>query len=73
MVTGLRRAHEAGSQDGRVIYDVPPDAEGFTLTVDDVELLEDKTARHDLSNLRSGTFNSASPSATATATATAGQ
>jgi hypothetical protein len=52
---------------------VPPGAEGFTLTLDDVELLEDKTARHDLSNLRSGTFNSASPSATATATATAGQ
>jgi Domain of unknown function (DUF4352) len=57
------------SQDGRAIYEVPPDAEGFTLTVDDVEMMEDESARYDLGNLRSGTFNSASASATATATA----
>src|SRR5215208_132122 len=63
------------SQDGRVVYEVPPDAEGFTLTVDDVELMEDKSARYELGNLRPGTFNfnSASPAATATATATARQ
>jgi predicted nucleic acid-binding Zn-ribbon protein len=39
------------SQDGRVIYQVPPDAEGFVLIVDDVELMEDKTARYDLGTL----------------------
>jgi hypothetical protein len=61
------------SQDGRVIYEVPPDAEGFTLTVDDVEAWEDESATYDLGNLQSGTFNTASPAATATATATAGQ
>jgi hypothetical protein len=61
------------SQDGRVVYEVPPDAEGFTLTVDDVEFMEDKSARYELGNLRPGTFNSASPAATATATATARQ
>jgi hypothetical protein len=61
------------SQDGRVVYEVPPDAEGFTLTVDDVEFMEDKSARYDFGNLRPGTFNSASPAATATATATARQ
>jgi hypothetical protein len=61
------------SQDGRVVYEVPPDAEGFTLTIDDVELMEDKSARYELGNLRPGTFNfnAASSSATATATATA--
>jgi hypothetical protein len=61
------------SQDGRAIYEVPPDAQGLTLTVDDVELAQDESARYDLSNLRSGTFDAASASATATATATAGQ
>jgi hypothetical protein len=45
----------------------------LTLTVDDVELAQDESARYDLSNLRSGTFDAASASATATATATAGQ
>lgn len=39
------------SQDGRVIYEVPPDAQGFVLIVDDVEFLEDQTARYDLGNL----------------------
>jgi hypothetical protein len=39
------------SQDGRVIYEVPPDAEGFVLILDDVEFLEDKTARYDLGAL----------------------
>jgi hypothetical protein len=63
------------SQDGRAVYEVPPDAEGFTLTVDDVELMEDKSATYELGNLRPGTFNfnAASSSATATSTATARQ
>jgi hypothetical protein len=61
------------SQDGRAIYEVPPDAEGFTLTVDDVKMMEDESATYDLGNLRSGTFDADSASATATATATAGQ
>ena len=39
------------SQDGRVIYEVPPDAEGFVLILDDVEFWEDKTARYDLGAL----------------------
>jgi hypothetical protein len=39
------------SQDGRVIYEVPPDAEGFVLILDDVEFWEDKTARYDLGTL----------------------
>jgi hypothetical protein len=69
----LKPVNPGISQDGRVVYEVPPDAEGFTLTVDDVEFMEDKSARYDLGNLRPGTFNSASPAATATATATARQ
>jgi hypothetical protein len=36
------------SQDGRTIYEVPQDAQGFVLIVDDVEFLEDRTARYDL-------------------------
>jgi hypothetical protein len=39
------------SKNGRVIYQVPPDAHGFILTVDDVEFWEDKSAVFDLSNI----------------------
>lgn len=39
------------SQDGIAVYEVPPDATGYVLTVDDVEFLEDKTARYDLGTL----------------------
>ena len=39
------------SQDGRVIYEVPPDAGGFVLIVDDVEFWKDKTARYNLAPL----------------------
>jgi hypothetical protein len=44
------------SKEGRVVYEVPPDAEGFVLMLDDVELLEDKTARYDLSPLPSRAY-----------------
>jgi hypothetical protein len=37
--------------DGRVVYEVAPDASGFTLTLDDVEMMEDKSAVFDLGNL----------------------
>jgi hypothetical protein len=57
------------SKDGRVVYQVAPDAEGFTLTVDDVEFLEDKSAVFDLSNIGLRAYDPASASATATATA----
>jgi Domain of unknown function (DUF4352) len=67
------------TQDGRVIYEVSPDAQGFTLTVDDVEMMEDKSATYDLSAIPSvsaggdGAANataSASASASASAVAT---
>jgi hypothetical protein len=63
------------SKDGRVVYQVPPDANGFTLTLDDVELMEDKTAVFDLGSLGPRAYDpsSASATATATASATAGQ
>src|ERR671916_2665823 len=40
------------STNGRVVYQVAPDAKGFTLTLDDVEFLEDKSAVFDLGNIR---------------------
>jgi hypothetical protein len=55
------------SQDGRVVYEVPPDAEGFTLTVDDVELMEDKSAVFDLGGISPRAYDPSSASATATA------
>jgi hypothetical protein len=55
------------STDGRVIYQVPPDANGFTLKLDDVELMEDKSAVFDLGNIPLQEYDSASASATATA------
>jgi hypothetical protein len=57
------------SQDGRVIYQVAPDAKGFTLTVDDVEFARDESAVFDLSNIAPRAYDTASPAATATATA----
>jgi hypothetical protein len=39
------------SKNGRVIYQVPPDAWGFTLKLDDVEFWEDKSAVFDLSGM----------------------
>ena len=57
------------SQDGRVIYEVPPDAKGFTLTLDDVEFAGDESAVFDLSDMGLRSYEPASPGATATATA----
>jgi hypothetical protein len=57
------------SKDGRVVYQVAPDAKGFTLTLDDVEFLEDKSAVFDLGSIRPRAYDPASASATATATA----
>ena len=57
------------SQDGRAIYEVPPDAKGFTLRVDDVEFLEDKSAVYDLGALPTRAYEGGS---TASPTATAG-
>ncbi len=53
------------SADGRVIYEVAPDAAGFTLTLDDVEMMEDKSAVFDLGNLSSQAYDPASASASA--------
>jgi Glucodextranase, domain B/Domain of unknown function (DUF4352) len=39
------------SKNGRVIYQVPPDAWGFTLRLDDVEFWEEKSAVFDLSGM----------------------
>jgi hypothetical protein len=59
------------STDGRVIYPVPADANGFTLKLDDVELLEDKSAMFDLGNIQLRVYEEPS-SASATASASAG-
>jgi len=53
------------STDGRVVYQVPPDANGFTLKLDDVELMEDESAVFDLSNIPLQEYDSASASASA--------
>ena len=45
------------SKDGRAVYQVPPDARGFRLTVDDVEFWEDKSAVFDLGNIRPQTYS----------------
>jgi hypothetical protein len=50
------------SKNGRVIYQVPTYAKGFTLTLDDVEFLEDKSAVFDLGNVGSQASNSSSAS-----------
>ena len=56
------------STNGRVIYQVPPDANGFTLTLDDVEFLEDKSAVFNLGSIQVRAYEDpASASATATA------
>ena len=53
------------SQDGRVIYEVPPDATGFTLTLDDVEFARDESAVYDLSDMGLRSYEPASPGPTA--------
>lgn len=58
------------SKAGRVIYQVPADATGFTLTLDDVELGEDEKAVLDLGVLQETAY--VNPSAAATATASPG-
>ena len=55
--------------EGRVIYEVAPDAAGFTLTLDDVEMLEDKSAVFDLGRLSSQVYDPASASASASPSA----
>ncbi len=56
--TSWRKAHSPGiSQDGRVIYEVPPDATSFTLTLDDVEFARDKSAVFDLSDMGLRSYN----------------
>ena len=55
------------STNGRVVYQVPADANGFTLKLDDVEFFEDKSAVFDLSNIPLQPYDSASASASATA------
>jgi hypothetical protein len=60
------------SQDGRVIYQVSPEANGFTLKLDDVEMAADESATYDLGNIPQQTYSSGSASATASATASAG-
>jgi hypothetical protein len=53
------------STNGRVIYQVAPGATGFTLTLDDVEFTEDKSAVFDLGNIGLRSYDPASPGATA--------
>ena len=53
------------SADGRAIYEVAPGATGFTLTLDDVEMMEDKSAVFDLGSLSSQVYDPASASASA--------
>jgi hypothetical protein len=53
------------SKGGRVICQVPADATGFTLTLDDVELMEDESAVFDLGVLPARAY--VDPSAAATA------
>jgi hypothetical protein len=53
------------SKGGRVIYQVPADATGFTLKLDDVEFWEDKSAVFDLGVLPARAY--VDPSAAATA------
>ena len=57
------------SADGRVIYEVAPDATGFTLTLDDVEMMEDKSAVFELGNLSSQVYDPSSASSSASPTA----
>ena len=57
------------STDGRVVYQVPSDATGFTLTLDDVEFSEDKSAVFDLGSIRPRAYDPSSASASASATA----
>jgi hypothetical protein len=53
------------STNGRVVYEVAPDANGFTLTLDDVEFTEDESAVFDLGNVPRQPYDSSSASASA--------
>ena len=53
------------STDGRVVYQVADDAEGFELTVDDVEMMEEQSAVFDLGSISPRAYDPASASATA--------
>jgi hypothetical protein len=55
------------SKNGRVVYQVAPDAKGFTLRVDDVEFLEDQSAVFDLGVITPRAYDPSSASASATA------
>ncbi len=57
------------SKNGRVVYQVAPDAKGFTLRLDDVELMEDKSAVFDLGSIQPRAYDPSSASATVSATA----
>jgi hypothetical protein len=58
------------STNGRVVYQVAPEAEGFTLTVDDVEMMESKQAVYDLSGV---SYNDTQvPASSASASASGG-
>jgi hypothetical protein len=53
------------STDGRVIYQVAADANGFTLKLDDVELMEEGSAVFDLGNISQRAYDASSASASA--------
>ncbi len=55
------------STDGRVIYQVAADANGFTLKLDDVELMEEGSAVFDLGNISQRAYDASSASSSATA------
>ena len=57
------------STDGRTIYQVAPDAKGFTLRLDDVEMMGDQSAVFDLGDISLRAYD---PPASASATASAG-
>jgi hypothetical protein len=59
------------AQEGRVIFSVGPDAQGFVLTLDDLELLEDAQAKVDLGTLSEPPPAASSATATASASAAA--
>ena len=53
------------SKTGRVLYQVAPDATGFTLTLDDAELMQDESAVFDLGILPARAYVDPSGAATA--------
>ena len=53
------------STNGRVVYEVAPDATGFTLKLDDVEFMEEESVVFDLGNISQRAYDSSSASASA--------